>query len=324
MMKSTRLLLLGAAIATLSFRSAPSDGYRVVHGWPKLPEGRILGQATGVGVDSHDHVFVFHRADREWSDTMPPAPIALPTVEIFDGATGEHLGRWGAGMFSMPHGLAVDGEDNIWLTDVGSHQVFKCAHDGRLLMTLGTKGVPGDDSAHFNLPTDVAVLPNGNFYVSDGYGNARVAEFSPNGGFLGEWGTKGSGPGQFNLPHGIAVDRDGNIYVADRSNARLEIFRPDRTFREEWKGDALGRPYGVSVGADSRVYVVDGGDQPASPPDRSKAHRLSPLGEIESTFGSFGNYDGQFVLGHDIAVGPDGAVYVVDAWGKRVQKFTPH
>jgi len=301
--------------------AAGPGAYGVVHGWPVLPEGRILGQATGVGVDSHNHVFVFHRAGREWTDPFPEGPIQTATVIVFDGTTGAPVAEWGQNHFVMPHGLSIDGGDNVWVTDVGQHQVFKFSHDGELLLSLGTARVPGADSAHFNLPTDVAVLPDGGFYVSDGYQNTRVARFSASGAFLFQWGTKGAGPGQFDLPHGVALDTAGRVYVADRSNARVQVFGPQGKFISEWKDTTTGRPYAVAIGPEAKAYVIDGGDQPAAPPDRSRATRLALDGTIEVSFGRFGNYDGQFRLGHDIAVGRDGAVYVVDAWGMRVQKF---
>ncbi len=295
--------------------------YAVVHGWPDFPEGYGLGQATGVGVDSHNHVFVFHRAGREWTDTLPSDPIPQATVAVFEANTGRQIATWGETTFIMPHGLTVDAQDNVWVTDVGSHQVYKFTHDGTRILALGQAGVPGNDSQHFNLPTDIAVLPDGSFYVSDGYANTRVAKFSAAGEYLSQWGTRGSGPGQFDLPHGIALDEEGNVYVADRSNARVQVFDAEGRFVSQWKGANLGRPYGVAIGPGKKAYVVDGGDQPGMLPDRSRAFRLSLEGKVEATFGRFGAYDGQFKLGHDIAVGPDDAVYVVDAWGMRVQKF---
>ena len=320
------LSLVGCQLDRESVNSAnePADPsgttYGVVHGWPVLPEGRILGQATGVGVDSHNHVFVFHRAGREWSRPLPADPIQASTVAMFDGETGELLAEWGRDLFAMPHGLTVDDEDNVWVTDVGLHQVFKLTHDGQLLLIVGTAGVMGSDGTHFGLPTDVAALPDGSIYVSDGYANARVARFSATGEFLFQWGSKGSGPGEFDLPHGIALDQEGRVYVADRGNSRVQVFDSQGRFLSEWNSGTLGRPYAVAIGADAKAYVIDGGDQPREPPDRSHAFRLGLDGRIEARFGRYGNYDGQFLLGHDIAVAED-AVYVVDAWGKRVQKF---
>lgn len=318
----TRLsILLVAFTAASQAELTDKDGYAVVHGWPELPVGRTLGQATGVGVDSHNHVFVFHRAGREWSDPFPADPIETPAVMVFDGDTGKMLAEWGSNMFVMPHGLSVDAENNVWMTDVGRHQVFKFSHDGDLLLTLGENRVAGADSKHFNLPTDVAVLSDGSFYVSDGYANTRIVKFSPQGKFQFQWGEAGSSEGRFDLPHGIAVDGESRVYVADRSNARVQVFDREGSFLAQWKSTEIGRPYAVAIGPDEKAYIVDGGDQPPGPPDRSRAMRMSLNGDVETTFGRYGNYDGQFQLGHDIAVAADGAVYVVDAWGMRVQKF---
>ena len=311
------IAFLGMANAAL----ADISSYSVVHGWPSLPKGRALGRASGVAVDSHNHVFVFHSADRDWSDPFPDDPIEGTTIAVFDGATGELIAEWGERMFVMPHGLTVDPEDNIWLTDVGRHQVFKFSHDGELLLELGEYGTPGADSKHFNLPTDVAVLDDGGFFVSDGYGNSRVVKFSSDGELEFQWGTKGSGEGEFDLPHGLAFDGAGRLYVADRSNSRIQVFDREGSFIAEWSREKVGRPYGIAVDTAGSVFVVDGGDQPSAPPDRSRVIRLSSAGLTETIFGRFGNYDGQFQMGHDLAVGEDGAVYVVDIIGKRVQKF---
>jgi peptidylamidoglycolate lyase len=216
----------------------------------------------------------------------------------------------------------VDREDNIWLTDVALHQVFKFDHAGRMLLTLGEKGVPGVDNSHFNKPTDVAVSNDGSLYVSDGYGNNRIVKLSQEGQFLLEWGTKGTGPGQFDLPHAIAVDASDKVYVADRSNARIQVFNSGGKYLTEWKGTEFGRPWAVRVAADGYVYVVDGGDLNSVPPDRARVLVVDLKGKIVGSFGRFGNYDGQFVWPHDVAIGKDGAVYVGDVLtGMRVQKF---
>jgi peptidylamidoglycolate lyase len=297
--------------------------YQVVHGWPQLPEGTILGQVSGVGVDSHNHVFVFRRAENSVLSGKPnPNPIASPAVLMFDGATGALLSAWGEKRFILPHGLAVDRQDNIWLTDIALHQVFKFDHAGKLLLTLGESGVAGLDGLHFNKPTDVAVANDNSFYVSDGYGNSRVVKFSAEGRFVLDWGTKGTSPGQFDLPHGIALDSSGKVYVADRSNRRLQIFDSNGKYLDEWKGSELGRPWAVRMGPDGYLYIVDGGDLPSALPDRARVLIVDLKGKIFDSFGRFGNYDGQFVWPHDLAIGKDNAVYVGDvSTGMRVQKF---
>ena len=300
-------------------------GYRVVHGWPHLPLGELLGQVSGVGLDSRGTVIVFRRGQRSWpfpSDSLRTDPIEAPTILLFDSASGRQLSAWGAGRFAMPHGLTVDSRDNVWVTDVALHQVFKFTQDGALLLTLGERGVPGDDSVHFDRPTDVAVAPDGSFYVSDGYRNSRVVRFSKEGRYLFSWGRKGNRPGEFDVPHSIARDAAGQIYVADRSNARIQVFDSVGHFLAEWKGSELGRPWAVRVGPEGYLYVVDGGDQPEAPPDRARVLKLTREGRVIESFGSFGNYDGQFVWPHAVASAPGGTVYVGDvSTGMRVQKF---
>ncbi len=317
------LTAVGIAAAQAPAPDGAGARYKVVHGWPVLPPGELLGEVTGVGVDSRGNVVVFHRAGRKWpaDDILDPTPIARPTVAVFDGRSGALLDRWGADRFAMPHGLTVDDGDNVWVTDVALHQVFKFSRQGKPLLALGERGVPGSDDAHFNRPTDVAVAPDGTFYVSDGYLNTRVLKFAADGTLLFQWGTKGSGPGQFDLPHGIALDRAGLVYVADRSNARVQVFDGQGRYLREWKGEALGRPYDVAVGKDGTAFVADGGDQPSEPPNRSGVAVVRPDGSVSERFGRWGNYDGQFALAHDVAVAGDGSVYVGDIIGARIQKF---
>jgi peptidylamidoglycolate lyase len=285
------------------------DEYRVVHGWPQLPDGFLLGDVSGVAVDSHNHVFVFHRG--------------VHPVLSFDGDTGKLIGAWGDDLFVEPHGLAVDRQDNVWVTDDLGHQVFKFSNDGKLLMTLGARKVPGEDENHFNGPTRVAIAPNGEFYVSDGYGNSRIAKFSPEGQFLFAWGKKGDQAGEFNTPHGLSLDALGRVYVADRDNARVQIFDKDGKFVAQWKGAKLGRPWDVIIGPDGYAYVVDGGqDDITKPPDEAKVLKLDLQGHILTSWGRVGNYDGQFCFAHSIAIARDGDVYVTDVMlGRRVQKF---
>lgn len=318
--------------AESSVRQAAHTGtYQVVHGWPVLPEGFRLGQVAGLGINSRDEVIVFHRADRSW--LRSDDPIARPTILRIDARSGELLDSLGANLFMNPHGLAVDDEDNIWVTDNNLQQVFKLSPDGEVLLTVGEAGVRGNDATHFNGVTDVAVAADGSFYVTDGYGNARVAKFSPQAEFLFDWGEPGDQPGQFNLPHGITLDAEGRVYVADRSNERIQVFEADGTFLEEWKSDELGRPWALEYAPDGYLYVVDGGDYWSSahyrstrpdtlPPDRARVHRLDLDGHILETWGSFGYYDGQFIWPHDVGVARDGSVFVSDVrFGMRVQKF---
>jgi peptidylamidoglycolate lyase len=298
--------------------------YRVVPGWPRLPPGIVIGQISGVGVDSCGDVFVFHRAERFWGgEELTLDLIPSPTVLILNNDTGDIIEWWGADMFVMPHGLTVDHEDNLWLTDVGLHQVFKFDRMGNLLMALGERGIPGEDSTHFNMPTDVALAPDGSFYVSDGYRNSRVLKFSPDGDYITSWGSYGTGPGQFDVPHSIALDSQGKVYVADRGNARLQIFDEAGQFIAEWKGKSLGRPWAVRISATGNVFLIDGGDQAEFWPDRARILKLDSEGNVLASFGSYGDAPGQFVWPHALALAPDETLYVGEvATGMRIQKFT--
>lgn len=322
------ILLTGMIWVTRKYYASPSpsgEPYRLVPNWPKLPDGMMIGQVSGIGVDSHGVVFVFHRADRVWTgEDFGLDFIHSPTVFVLDDETGSLIESWGAGMFVIPHGLTIDHEDNLWLTDVGLHQVFKFDSAGNLLMVLGERGVKGKDDSHFDQPTDVAVAPDGSFYVSDGYGNSRISKFSPAGEFLTSWGAAGSGPGQFDTPHSIALDPSGNIYVADRGNARLQIFDANGNFLDEWKSPLLGRPWAVRIDAGGNVYIVDGGDQSVFWPDRARIQKLDPEGNMLASFGSYGNEPGQFIWPHAIGLGQDGTLYIGEvSTGMRIQKFEP-
>ena len=322
-----RTLLLCAVFSSLSCaaQAAQRRGptYHTVHGWPILPEGEILGSAAGVDVDSHGNVLVFHRAGRVWTEPLPLDPLKKPTVAIFDGVTGKLLEQWGSGLFAMPHGLTVDDHDNVWLTDVALQQVFKFTHDGKLLMVLGERGVAGEDAKHFNRPTDVAVLSDGSFYVSDGYRNTRVVKFSRDGKLLFQWGAPGTRPGEFDTPHAIKADAAGHVYVADRENDRVQVFDANGRFLRQWKSKEMGRPYSLALISKELAAVIDGGEQPDDGPDRSHVSIVDMSGHVVQSFGRFGNYDGQFEMGHDIAIDRAGNLYVVDITGRRVQKFAP-
>jgi peptidylamidoglycolate lyase len=318
--------VLAASAISFGSPAASHDPYVVVHGWPQLPADLVLGQVSGVGVDSHNHVFVFHRAENSWA-TDKSRLIASPTVLCFDGSSGKLLNSWGNNRFVVPHGLRVDNHDNVWVTDIALQQVFKFSHDGQLLLALGTERTAGADATHFDKPTDIAFGPDGSIFVSDGYGNSRIVKFSADGHFLLEWGHKGDGPGEFATPHNVVVDNQGRVYVADRGNARIQVFDGSGRYLTSWSSDELGRPWGLAMGSDNLLYVVDGGDARADQPmqGREQVAKLDLTGKILAKWSRLGNYDGQLYWGHDLAIGKDGAVYVGDVWhGMRVQKFIRH
>ncbi len=316
-MRRTKLGIGFALLAGLGCLATPDEpptasggeaAFEVVHGWPRLPEGYALGQATGVDVDSQNRVWVFHRAARP--------------VLCIDGDSGEVISSFGDDLFDNEHGLAVDGGGTVWVTDADTHVVQQYSPEGDLLKTLGVEGEAGENETHFNKPTDVDFGPDGSIYVTDGYGNNRVVKLGQDGKFVKAWGAKGTGPGEFDTPHGVAVDGEGRVYVADRGNARVQVFDAEGQFLAEWSSEEIGRPWGVDITAEGNVIVADGGDLTNTAYDRNGAVLMTPEGEVLERWGSYGSQDGQFYWAHDIAAGADGAVYVVDVnAGMRVQKF---
>jgi DNA-binding beta-propeller fold protein YncE len=273
-------------------------GYQLVDGFPKLPDGVKLGACAGAATDSRGDVFIFHRAE-------PPVLVFRPA--------GEFVRSFGAKLFTSPHGLRVDKDDNVWVTDNAAHTVLKLDRAGRVLLTLGERGVAGEDERHFNKPADVAVAANGDIFVADGYGNSRVVKFDKTGRFLRAWGRKGMGPGEFNLPHAVRLDSTGRVYVGDRENNRVQVFEPDGTFvRQFAQGIA---PFGLFITDDDTLFVADG--------RANRVVKMSLEGKVLAAWGHTGAGPGEFRMPHGITVGRDGAVYVTEIDGKRVQKFVP-
>ena len=315
-------IFLALALATFAGAgAAPSSGYHEVKDWPKLPAGVEFGEVPGVAVDSHGHVFVFHRPGRGFEPEATEL-LAKPAVLEFDADSGALLASWGAGMFLVPHGITLDGDNNVWLTDVGMQQVFKFSHDGKLLLTLGQARVGGWDATHFNQPTDIAIRNDGSFYVSDGYVNSRVALFDRRGAQLGEWGWKGNGEGAFSNPHGLAFGPGGDIFVADRENSRVQIFDRDGVFKREWLGaKATGRVFAVATDAGGAIYV--GVRKADYDPPSNGVLKLDRNWQVTARIGFGAAGDPVFNAVHDLAVGRDGSIYVAETRTKRVVKLRP-
>jgi DNA-binding beta-propeller fold protein YncE len=151
------------------------------------------------------------------------------------------------------HSVRVDPQGNIWVIDAPGHVVYKLNSEGKEIMRLGSKGVFGTGPNTFNLPTDVAFAPNGDLYVSDGYGSARVVKYSRDGKYLLQWGTRGTGPGEFGLPHNLVTDAQGRVYVTDRDNERIEIFDSDGKFLSQWTD--TGGISGLFMTKDQRIWT---------------------------------------------------------------------
>jgi len=275
---------------------ATMPDYRPVIGWPQLPPNLALGAVSAVATDAKDRVFVAHRA-------------AKPIL-VFD-RDGKFLRSWGDDDIKTPHGLRIDRDGAVWITDIGHHLVMKFDPDGKRLLTLGKKGEPGGATDRFDRPTDVAFAPNGDVFVTDGYGNSRVMKFDREGKFIKAWGTKGTGEGEFRIPHAVVFDAKGNLYVGDRENDRVQVFDADGRFLRVWKES--GAPYGLALHGD-RLLVADG-----------RASWVKVLGLDGKTLGRFGEKGaaaGQFNMPHMLAVDSRGDLLVAEVNNARIQKFT--
>jgi len=281
--------------------------YEVSPEWENLPDGYSWTDAAGVAVDSQDRVFVFNRGEH---------PII-----IFD-SDGNFLSSWGEDIFSKAHGITIGPDDMLYCTDEGDHTVRKCTPEGEVLLTIGTPGKPskpyGGDP--FNRCTDVAIDPlNGDLYVSDGYVNARVHKYSPDGKLLFSWGSPGTDPGEFNLVHNIATDKDGFVYVADRENHRIQVFDRKGKFQTQWND--MHRPCAIYISDDQIVYVGELGAgmtvNQATPNIGPRIAVMNTKGERLDRIGSSGyGFDiGQFAAPHSICLDSNKDMYIGEvAW----------
>ena len=323
-----------ASTASLSRAQNPSFAkdpviveYDVAPSWPKYPD-HVSGKGwtSGIAVDRKDQVWFFKKG---------PNP-----VQVYK-ADGTFVRTWGKGAFVNPHHLRIDHEGYIWVADFGLHIVQKYTPEGKLLLTLGTKGEAGLDETHFNMPTDMVVTPQGDIFVTDGYGNRRVVHLDKHGKFIKAWGSYGSTPGAFVLPHAIAQDSKGRLYVADRNSGRIQRFDQNGKFLDQWTN--LIMPWGLSISAKDEIWVCGSSphwwlrsDQYPEYKDqlfmrfdldgRVKQVWSIPLGDIGT---DKNNPDtsrlkpGEAVGVHCIAQDSQGNLYVGDIYGERAQKFVP-
>lgn len=280
--------------------------YEVAVGWEKLPPGYSWREVAAVAVDSRDRVYVFNRGDH-------------PMI-VFD-SQGNFLKSWGEGVFSRPHGLTLGPDDTLYCTDDGDHTVRQCTLDGKVLMTIGVPGKPAEpySGRPFNRCTHVALDPQtGDLYVSDGYGNARVHKFSPDGKLLLSWGAPGTDPGEFNIVHNIATDRDGWVYVADRENHRIQVFNRNGKFEAMWA--TVHRPCALYMSREQHLYVGELGWGMAvnrnTPNIGPRVSVMTTKGERLARIGNgYGLGVGQFIAPHGIALDSRGNIYVGEvAW----------
>ncbi len=303
-----------------------STWYEVDPNWPQRPANMPWGQMPGVFVDKQDRVWLFTRAE--------------PPVQVYSN-DGKFIKAWGTGLLTktdtgvISHFIKIDNRGHVWLADVGGHAIYECTQDGKLLKTLGTKGVPGCDETHLYKPTDMAITPDGQVFVSDGYGNARIVHFDAQGRFVKAWGKLGTAPGEFNLPHAIAIDSKGRLYVADRNNARVQVFDQQGHVLGVWKN--LIVPWGLWVTDKDEIWVC--GCSPMRWREEDALLSCPPKDQILMKFDHTGRAlqlwtvpkgkDGEEKPGelnwvHGIAVDSHGNIFATDIIGKRAQKFIRH
>jgi sugar lactone lactonase YvrE len=264
--KCTRFLAAAALVALSGTVLAQDYGtptnnspnpYKSVFDWAKMPPGRTWGSSAGVDIDPDGKsVWVIDRcgANSCFGSNLDP-------ILKFD-ANGKLVKSFGAGLFVFPHGIHVDRQGNVWVTDgqgrgAQGHQVIKFSPNGQVLLRLGQAGIAGNNPYNFNMPSSVYVAPNGDIFVGDGHGgesNNRIVKFDKNGKYIKEWGTKGSAPGQFDTPHTLAMDSQGRLFVGNRNNNRIDIFDQDGKFIQSWT--QFSRPSGIYIRNDM-IYVAD-------------------------------------------------------------------
>ena len=327
-----------AAAAERAAAQPYSNPYRMVEGWAKLPAGRKMGAVGGVAIDPDGkHVWAVVRCDSAEPGRFGNECLDsdLNPVLQFD-MEGNMTAGFGGGMFIWPHGLHVDAEGNVWVTDAVSaartppgtrgHQVVKFSPAGKVLMTLGTPGVAGAGREHFNAPADVVVGDGGHIFVADGHGendNNRVVKFTKDGEFVKEWGKTGYAPGEFHTLHALAIDRRGRLFVADRGNSRIQIFDQQGKHLATWT--QFGRPSGIYFAGDDRIYVADSESDDVQNPGWAMGIRIGdahkgwvsefvifPWGDPRQTRGSGAEF---------VAADAEGNLYAGEPFRRRLQKY---
>ena len=278
--------------------------YRVREDWAKRPDGWEFRDVAGVAVDSKDNVYVFNRGEHP--------------MMVFD-REGNFLRAWGEGLFERADGLHIGPDDALYCTDDGDHTVRKCTLDGKVLLEIGVPGkpVPYMSGEPFHRCTHTALSPDNHIFVSDGYGNARVHKYSPDGKLVMSWGESGTEPGQFNIVHNIVADDDGWIYVADRENHRVQVFDTNGKYETQWNN--LHRPCGLFMPRGDCPHCFIGELGPGMPVNRHAPNlgpRLSIVTNEGKLIARLGGEDGlvnepnKFMAPHGLAVDSRGDIYV--------------
>ena len=338
------LLLLGSALAITPSAHAQTITFDSAATPLTLPADLYLGEVGGVATNSRGDVFVYTRTGHPTISTATARPFAHGGSRLlqFD-RTGKFVREIGQGVYGFLFAaqVRIDAQDNIWVVDEYSSMVMKFDPQGRVLFLLGRKpesvdnpprpaggggaaatgeGAPQDV---FNRPTDVAWDAQGNIFVADGLGNARIAKFNKDGVFVKSWGRKGTGPGQFANVRSIAVDAQGNVYAADGGNGRIQVFDNDGTFKREITN--LGNPQALclTTGATPVLYVSN-----SNPPNDIDTGgdiiKMRPDGTVLGRFGRAGKLLKEFGTVNAIDCRTDNTLWVGEVGNLRVQKLTLH
>jgi hypothetical protein len=325
----TAILCGQTAIPEIPFASAPN--------LLKMPEHIHMGEAVGVATNSKGHIFVYTRTGSANATLGGSRTFTHGGARLFEfSPTGAFVREIGQGLYAFlfAHVVRIDPRDNIWIVDEGSNMIVKFNPEGRVVMTMGRKpesvpvpepaarsgsgaGVAGDN---FNRPTDIAWDAAGNIFVSDGYGNSRVAKFDKNGKFIKSWGSRGTAAGQFNTPHSIATDAQGNVYVGDRGNKRLQVFDNNGAFKTQYTN--VGAPWAVCVSPGPHQYLYSSNSNGTGSMDNGEIYKMELDGTILGKFGQAGKLMKEFGSVHEIDCRNPNELYVGEITNWRVQKLS--
>jgi hypothetical protein len=287
--------------------------------WGRLPQGWSYKEATSVAVDANDQVYVFNRGAN--------SPVIVFSPE------GEIVSTWGEGVFTRAHGVRIGPDGSVFCVDDGAHAVRKFTPEGKLLMTIGEPGkaAPPMSGKPFNRPTDVAVDPRDGFlYISDGYSNARVHKYTPDGEYVTSWGESGTDPGQFNIVHNIQIDNQGRVFVCDRENQRIQIFDTDGNYVDQWNNMSRAACVCFDPNDDDILYI---GEYFCGIGANRMATRLGPRVSVYTKEGKllarageqpYGEEAGRFFSPHGIACDSRGDIYVAEvSWSDYGSRMDP-
>ena len=302
------LVWVGVAVAAQEAAKTPELSFHVVENFFKYPKGMILAEAVGVSVNSKGEIFTLNRGNHPLMEFNPQ---------------GEFVASYGedSPVFHVPHSIRFDSQDNLWYVNAADNLVVKFDADLHVLQALGRREEPWVYLTHgieraipppenFYQPTDAAVSPNGDTYVTDGYGNSRVAKFTREGTLVKYWGDRGTRPGQFNTPHSIVIDSQSNVYVADRQNNRVQVFDADGNFKQQWVLDGPAWSLCMTPGANPVIFVGSVG----------RVYKMDLSGKALGRFGKFGKLPGWFDWIHSISCPDEKTLYLAEELSYRFDK----